>query len=69
MKLLTGSQLGQALCDGLGIASDNVTRIHVNCEAGRAAEVLVQYVVKDSVAGEFSNALKRYILIEAQNGS
>ena len=69
MKLLTGAQLGQALCEALGIPTNDVVGISINCEPGRAAEVLVRYVVSDEMSGRLKNAVGHYILIKANNGA
>lgn len=69
MKILTGSQLGQDLCDALGIDANDVSGITVTCEAGRSAEVAVRRFVRDESAGKIQQVLKHYILIEAKNGS
>ena len=68
MKLLTGSQLGKTLCDAFGIQAKDVTSISVNCAAGGAAEVSVCYLVRADGEVKLTEELRRYILVEANNG-
>jgi len=68
LKLLTGAQLGQTLCDAFGLQAKDVSSISVNCEVGRAAEVSVCYVVRADGKVKLTEELRRYILVEANNG-
>jgi hypothetical protein len=64
MNRVTGSDLGNKLCELLGLDSRKILSISIKCQAGELAKVEVETELYDSDTNKLVDALKVYELKE-----
>jgi ribosomal protein S24E len=60
--LLSGIELGTALCKALGLDANRVVSVSLNMEAGGMATATVTHLVDDKAAGDFLKVVEGYEL-------
>lgn len=58
MAVLSGQEVGSALCNALGIDPNTVHRLEVVCEPGTAAMLRVEYFIDDGTLDRIVSSLE-----------
>jgi hypothetical protein len=63
-RIVTANEMGTSICNALGIPTDQITRISLDCNAGDLAKVEIERAVYVREARELHHVLSHYALVE-----